>query len=212
MRHILCHGRHRRAHGIILVVWRRARARGELAALTAKKRGRKPTPVDPRDRKIAELERQLAEMTGGRSGPKPWWTKNVGSAATAGDRAVMIALVKERRAQVGIGPPCKALGLARATFYERGGPPATPAGPRVRRPPRQTLTAADRAAVLTLLHKNGFVDLPLAQVRLAWRDHEGTQHPTRQDHPAIVKRHGPHDAVLRYGLRRLGRFRHHRAE
>jgi transposase len=47
-----------------LVVWRRARARGELAALAPKKRGRKPTPVDPRDRKIAELERQLAAMTG----------------------------------------------------------------------------------------------------------------------------------------------------
>jgi transposase len=47
-----------------LVVWRRARGRGELAALTPEKRGRKPTPVDPRDRKIAELERQLAQMTG----------------------------------------------------------------------------------------------------------------------------------------------------
>ncbi len=47
-----------------LVVWRRARARGELAALAAKTRGRKPTPVDPRDRKITELERQLVEMTG----------------------------------------------------------------------------------------------------------------------------------------------------
>jgi transposase-like protein len=47
-----------------LVEWRRARARGELAALTPKKRGRKPTPVDPRDRKLAELERQLTHMTG----------------------------------------------------------------------------------------------------------------------------------------------------
>ncbi len=47
-----------------LVVWRRARGRGELAALAPKQRGRKPTPVDPRDRKIAELERQLAEITG----------------------------------------------------------------------------------------------------------------------------------------------------
>ena len=46
-----------------LVVWRRARGRGELAALTPKTRGRKPTPVDTRDRKIAELERQLAAMT-----------------------------------------------------------------------------------------------------------------------------------------------------
>jgi transposase-like protein len=46
-----------------LVVWRRARARGELAALTPKQRGRKPTPVDPRERKIAELERQVAQVT-----------------------------------------------------------------------------------------------------------------------------------------------------
>ena len=29
-----------------------------------RKRGRKPTPVDARDRKIAELERQLTQMTG----------------------------------------------------------------------------------------------------------------------------------------------------
>jgi len=47
-----------------LVVWRRARGRGELAALTPKRRGRQPTPVDPRDRKITELERQLVQMTG----------------------------------------------------------------------------------------------------------------------------------------------------
>ena len=48
----------------LLVEWRRARGRGELAGLTPKKRGRKPTPIDPRDRKITELERQLAQMTG----------------------------------------------------------------------------------------------------------------------------------------------------
>jgi transposase-like protein len=47
-----------------LVVWRRARGRGELTALAPKQRGRKPTPVDARDRKITELERQLAAMTG----------------------------------------------------------------------------------------------------------------------------------------------------
>lgn len=47
-----------------LVEWRRARARGELAGLAPKKRGRKPTQVDPRDRKIAELAQQLAQMTG----------------------------------------------------------------------------------------------------------------------------------------------------
>ena len=46
-----------------LVVWRRARARGELAALAPQKRGRKPTPVDPRERRIAELERHVARLT-----------------------------------------------------------------------------------------------------------------------------------------------------
>ena len=48
----------------LLVEWRRARGRGELAALAPKKRGRKPTPVDPRDRQLVELARQLAAMTG----------------------------------------------------------------------------------------------------------------------------------------------------
>ena len=42
----------------------------------------------------------------------------------------MIALVEERRAQVGVGPLCAALGLARATFYgRRGVPPPAPAAP-----------------------------------------------------------------------------------
>ena len=46
-----------------LVVWRRARDRGELAGLAPKKRGRKRRPVEARDRRITELERQLTEMT-----------------------------------------------------------------------------------------------------------------------------------------------------
>jgi putative transposase len=77
----------------------------------------------------------------------------------------MIAVVEERRAQVGVGPLCAALGLARATFYRRrGGPPPGPGAPRDRRPPRQALTGADRAAVLTLLHEERYADLPPAQV------------------------------------------------
>ena len=66
----------------------------------------------------------------------------------------MIALVEERRAQVGIGPLCDALGLARATFYRRrGGPSLTAGDRRERRAPRQALTGPERAAVLTLLHE-----------------------------------------------------------
>jgi transposase len=46
-----------------LVMWRRARDRGELTALAPKRRGRKPRTVDARDRRIVDLERQLAAMT-----------------------------------------------------------------------------------------------------------------------------------------------------
>jgi transposase len=44
-----------------LVTWRRARDRGEL--ITAPKRGRKPKPVDPSAKRVADLERQLAKAT-----------------------------------------------------------------------------------------------------------------------------------------------------
>ncbi len=43
--------------------WRAARERGELAGLSPKKRGPKVTPPDPRDKKIAELERDLGRQT-----------------------------------------------------------------------------------------------------------------------------------------------------
>ena len=43
-----------------LVTWRAARDRGELEGLSAKKRGPKVTPPDPRDKRIAEQEREIA--------------------------------------------------------------------------------------------------------------------------------------------------------
>jgi transposase-like protein len=47
-----------------LTTWRQARDRGELAPGEAtKKRGPKAALVDPRDKKIAELERQIAKVT-----------------------------------------------------------------------------------------------------------------------------------------------------
>lgn len=41
-----------------LVAWREARRRGELAGLAPRRRGPKAKPVDPRDKKLAELTRQ----------------------------------------------------------------------------------------------------------------------------------------------------------
>jgi transposase-like protein len=45
-----------------LAAWRAARRRGELAGLTPRPRGPKPKPVDRRDRKIAELERETRRL------------------------------------------------------------------------------------------------------------------------------------------------------
>ena len=42
--------------------WRVARRNGELAGLTPRARGPKAKPVDPRDKKIAELERQTRRL------------------------------------------------------------------------------------------------------------------------------------------------------
>lgn len=45
-----------------LAAWRVARQRGELAGLTPRARGPKAKPVDPRDQKIAELERETRRL------------------------------------------------------------------------------------------------------------------------------------------------------
>src|SRR5712692_8862617 len=43
----------------LLTTWRAARDRGEFEGLSPKKRGPKATPPDPRDKKIAEQEREI---------------------------------------------------------------------------------------------------------------------------------------------------------
>ena len=45
-----------------LSTWRVARRNGELAGLTPRPRGPKAKPVDPRDKKIAELERETRRL------------------------------------------------------------------------------------------------------------------------------------------------------
>lgn len=47
-----------------LATWRAARARGELSGLSPKKRGPKAKPVDPRDKRILELEREIRQLRG----------------------------------------------------------------------------------------------------------------------------------------------------
>lgn len=45
-----------------LTSWRSQAERGELAGLTPRRRGPKPTPVDPRDKRIAQLERENKKL------------------------------------------------------------------------------------------------------------------------------------------------------
>ncbi len=45
------------------LLWRSARDRGELEGLSAKKRGPKVVAPDPRDKKIAELEREVGRQS-----------------------------------------------------------------------------------------------------------------------------------------------------
>ena len=47
----------------LLTTWRAARERGELAGLSPKQRGPKLVPPDPRDKQIAELEREVVRQT-----------------------------------------------------------------------------------------------------------------------------------------------------
>jgi transposase-like protein len=47
----------------LLTTWRAARDRGELEGLSAKKRGPKVVAPDPRDKKIAELEREVGRQS-----------------------------------------------------------------------------------------------------------------------------------------------------
>lgn len=45
-----------------LAAWRAARERGEISGLSAKRRGPKAQPEDPRDRKIREQEREILRL------------------------------------------------------------------------------------------------------------------------------------------------------
>lgn len=47
-----------------LTTWRMARERGELAGLAPRKRGRKTSAPDARDKTIVDLERQVTRLTG----------------------------------------------------------------------------------------------------------------------------------------------------
>ena len=73
-----------------------------------------------------------------------------------------MAAVIEHAPTLGVDATCKAFGLARATYFRKRAPVY---GPRPRRPaPARKLSAAERQAVLDVLHEPRFVDLAPAQI------------------------------------------------
>jgi putative transposase len=73
-----------------------------------------------------------------------------------------MATVKEVGPRLGVAPTCAALGVSTASYYRRCKP--QPVVPASRPSPPRTLPAAERTAVLDLLHAPRFVDLAPAQV------------------------------------------------
>ena len=80
-----------------------------------------------------------------------------------------VETVREVGPRLGIASTCTALGLPTATYYRRISPPL-PLEPRPS-PPRK-LAAAERTAVLEVLHEPAFVDLAPAQVYAQLLDEE----------------------------------------
>jgi putative transposase len=70
-------------------------------------------------------------------------------------------LIAHRAPQLGVAPACRALGVARATYYRHRQPPQRL--PRPRRSAR-ALVPAERQAVLAALHEPRFADLAPAEV------------------------------------------------
>ncbi len=70
-------------------------------------------------------------------------------------------LVDEHAASDGVAPSCRAVGLARATYYRRKQPKAVPA---VRPAPQRALGAEERARVLAVLNEERHADLAPATV------------------------------------------------
>jgi len=81
-----------------------------------------------------------------------------------------MATVTEVGPRLGVAPTCAALGVSTASYYRRCKPQS--AAVTSRPSPPRTLPAAERTAVLALLHEPRFVDLAPAQVYAGLLDDE----------------------------------------
>ncbi|MCA1697878.1 MAG: IS3 family transposase [Actinobacteria bacterium] len=181
----------------LLTEWRRARDAGALEALK-RPRGRKPP--DPRDARIAALERRaeraeaelvkarkVIEVQGKRLGAVGRVARAQGRAGE--HRAMIQSTVDELTPVIGTRPACRALGAAPATIYRARNPPAR-REPKPRQPPARALSDIEREAVLAELHSERFVDCSPAAVWATLLDEGCYLASERTMYRLLAARHG----------------------
>jgi transposase-like protein len=150
-----------------LTNWRKQRDAGQFGK-AARKRGPVATPPDPRDKKIAELERSLRRVQAERDRYERLCAlqKSVGAVRDpAGDRGrneALMQIVEATSAVDGIEATCDALGVCRASYYRS--PQRRVYGPRRQMRCPRSLLPDERREVLELFHEDRFADLAPAQV------------------------------------------------
>ena len=102
-----------------LTAWRKARRKGSLRELAAKKRGAKPAERNPLDAKVRALEAQVARLEHELHTAHTILDVQGKSCWAAGieprTRNALLMAVQPLAAQVGVAPACQALGVSRAT-------------------------------------------------------------------------------------------------
>ncbi|WP_095960600.1 IS3 family transposase [Corallococcus macrosporus] len=151
----------------LLSAWRRQRDAGELSARSPKKRGPPAKEPDASARRVAELEKQLAQAQVRLKRAEALLDLqkkgfgNPGRGTAQAQRGALMAVALEAVDALGVAPVCKALGLPRATFYRQAQPRH---GPVHRPSPPRALPPEQRAEVLSVLHEPRFVDAAPAEV------------------------------------------------
>ncbi|WP_426749851.1 IS3 family transposase [Myxococcus sp. Y35] len=150
----------------LLSAWRRQRDARELSARSPKKRGPPAKVPDASTRRVAELEKQLAQAQVRLKRAEALLDLqksfgNPGRGAAQARRGALMRVALEAVSELGAAPVCQALGVPRATFYRRARPKHGPV--RRSRSPR-ALAPEQRAEVLAALHEPRFQDPAPAEV------------------------------------------------
>ena len=149
-----------------LTAWRKARRKGSLRELAAKKRGRETGRTQPAGCEGARA-RGASGSPGARVAHRAHDPGRAGKSCRAAGieprtRNALLIAVQPLAAQVGVAPACQALGVSRASFYRRQR--STPGHQQPRPTPARALCEAEREQILDVLAGPRFVDRAPAEV------------------------------------------------